>query len=165
MNYLRVFVPGRPLPQGSKDAIPLATGRGINRRYTGKVSLVESATGLKAWRNAIRLACLDVEQEPRARFAKHVPVRVVATFVMPRTKSLRKTGPTPPHVVKPDGDKLLRAVCDALTAAGVIHDDAQIIEHEARKRYAEIGEPSGAHIEAWYFAPATHPYDIDDGDT
>lgn len=156
MNVLRVFVPGIPVSQGSKDAIPLTAGRGPNRRFTGRVNLVESAKALPAWRGKIVEACLNGRNEPRARFEKGVPVRVVCVFVMPRPTRLRKTGPTPPHTSVPDGDKLLRAVCDALKNAKVLHDDAQIVEHESRKRYAAPGERCGAHIDVWHFT-GTYP--------
>lgn len=134
-----MFVPGVPRPQGSKD--PYA-------RPGGGVNLVESARGLKAWRRAIVEACQDNEGAPRAVFARGVPVRLECVFVMPRTSRHPKTPgrPTPPHTVKPDGDKLLRAVCDALTMAGVVWDDGQIDDHGVRKRYALIGEPTGVHI-------------------
>jgi hypothetical protein len=54
--------------------------------------------------------------------------------------------PAPPQVgpgrgsrwpcVKPDGDKLTRAVFDSLTIARVIADDARIVHHDVWKRYA-----------------------------
>jgi hypothetical protein len=59
---------------------------------------------------------------------------------------------TPEHVVKPDLDKLVRAVGDALT--GILYrDDAQIVSLNASKRFAGLGgdgvlEQPGVHL-AW----------------
>jgi hypothetical protein len=44
------------------------------------------------------------------------------------------------HVKAPDLDKLARSVFDALTRV-VFHDDAQVVDLVATKRYATVGEP------------------------
>jgi len=41
----------------------------------------------------------------------------------------------------PDLDKLVRAVCDGLTDAGIWDDDSQVIRLIARKDYADNCEP------------------------
>jgi hypothetical protein len=80
-------------------------------------------------------------------------VFVNVTFVLHRPQStiidgkrwdLTKSS-TPPHTKKPDADKLFRAVGDAMTGI-VFPDDAQIVQFWARKRYALLGETSGAII-------------------
>ena len=55
------------------------------------------------------------------------------TFVLPRPKSAPKRRIWPE--VKPDLDKLVRALCDALTQCGAWGDDAQLIHLTATKRY------------------------------
>jgi Holliday junction resolvase RusA-like endonuclease len=45
----------------------------------------------------------------------------------------------------PDLDKLLRAIGDALTIAGVFADDSRIIEINASKSFADQ-RPPGVHI-------------------
>jgi crossover junction endodeoxyribonuclease RusA len=55
------------------------------------------------------------------------------TFVLPRPKSAPKRRIWPE--VKPDLDKLVRALCDALTQCGAWGDDAQLIHLHATKRY------------------------------
>ena len=55
------------------------------------------------------------------------------TFVLPRPKSAPKRRIWPE--VKPDLDKLVRALCDALTQCGAWGDDAQLIHLNAVKRY------------------------------
>ena len=67
------------------------------------------------------------------------------TFVLPRPKATPKTRRTPYAVKKPDLDKIVRAVCDAFTNI-IYHDDSQIVHLDARKRIAEISEPTGVHI-------------------
>ena len=72
------------------------------------------------------------------------PVQLRLQFVMPRRVAEPKRK-TPPHTRKPDGDKLVRAIFDALTGL-VYTDDAQVIEFSACKRTAAIGEQTGAYI-------------------
>jgi crossover junction endodeoxyribonuclease RusA len=64
---------------------------------------------------------------------RHIPVSVavVFTFVRPASVSQKRTQ----MVVRPDLDKLIRAVLDALT--GVLYeDDSQVVEFDRpRKQY------------------------------
>jgi crossover junction endodeoxyribonuclease RusA len=141
-----IFVPGRPAPQGSKMARPIYKGRGAAKQFTGKVAQVESSKpGLETWRADVRAAFLYCGN-PIVRFADGQPVSVRLTFVMPRPSGMPKRKPTPPHTKRPDVDKLLRAVLDALTSAGVLHDDCQVVEQHAVKRYAELDETPGCLI-------------------
>ena len=62
------------------------------------------------------------------------PVTLMLLFKLPRPKTLPKK--ILHHIKKPDLDKLVRAMCDALT--GVMwHDDSQIVEIKARKQYGD----------------------------
>lgn len=62
-------------------------------------------------------------------------------FVMPRPKSVKRLH----HTVKPDRDKLLRAVQDALE--GIIYvSDAQVIDGQTTKRYQLPNETPGVQI-------------------
>lgn len=150
---ISAWVAGVPAPQGSKRAL----GAG---RPGGRIRLVESSTRVKPWRADVREAFTDrVEFEgdwydvPRGGLMPGVtavlpyaPVVVKIVFVMPRPKATPKTRATPPMVKKPDLDKLVRAVLDALTSAGVYADDGQVVAVHAFKRLAELGEPTGAMI-------------------
>ncbi|HXF73041.1 MAG TPA: RusA family crossover junction endodeoxyribonuclease, partial [Actinomycetota bacterium] len=60
------------------------------------------------------------------------PLHVEATFYLRRPK---RGAPIYP-VRRPDLDKLTRGLLDALTAASVFGDDAQVVDLVARKRYA-----------------------------
>ena len=61
------------------------------------------------------------------------PLTMSVTFVLARPKSAPKRRMWPE--VKPDLDKLVRALCDALTQCGAWGDDAQLIHLTATKRY------------------------------
>jgi Holliday junction resolvase RusA-like endonuclease len=60
-------------------------------------------------------------------------------------KGLRPSAPKRP-AVKPDLDKLARAVLDGITAGGAIHDDAQVCHLTVEKVYADDHLVPGATI-------------------
>lgn len=132
---LTVFVPGRPAPQGSKRLL----GRGV---------MVESSKAVAPWRADVRDAVHGHE-----RFDG--PVFVHLEFVLPRPKShyrtgrnahlLRETAPPCP-AGKPDLDKLVRAVLDAVGSAGAWRDDSQVVRLQTTKRYTTGDEDSGVRI-------------------
>src|SRR4029077_10610387 len=64
-------------------------------------------------------------------------VRLTVAFYLPRPKSLARSVHS--HIKKPDLDKCVRAIQDAL-AKIVYRDDAQIVELLAAKLYAEVAE-------------------------
>lgn len=141
---LTVFVPGLPAPQGSKRARPIYRGRGEAREFTGKVAQTESSKNVKPWRSDIRDRLTDDYGQPVARFDG--PVAVELAFVVKRPIGTPKTRATPPATKKPDLDKLVRAVFDAITSAGVWVDDSAAVDVHATKRIAELGEPTGCLI-------------------
>ena len=122
------FVAGKPIPQGSKT---------IAKRGN-KVWLRDVSTKLKPWRKAIGNVAQTFFTDPSDK-----PQHVHTEFVMPRPKAMRLTLPM---VQRPDGDKLTRAVWDALTGIAFV-DDSQIVSWSGVKRRAEIGEKPGVHIE------------------
>lgn len=71
------------------------------------------------------------------------PVRLMVAFYLPRPKSLPKK--MVHHVKKPDSDKLLRSVCDALTRVAW-QDDSQVVDVKVTKRYADVGTTPHAVI-------------------
>lgn len=125
---LIAFVPGRPAPQGSKRYL----GNGIN---------VESSKAVAPWRADIREHILARHVGPPLDDA----VGVKLEFVMPRPASTPKRS-TPAAVKRPDLDKLIRAVLDAIGSAGVWRDDSQVVCIHATKRIAEPGEAPGVQI-------------------
>jgi Holliday junction resolvase RusA-like endonuclease len=120
---------GTPIPQGSTKAfmrpgmkLPIVTADNVKT---------------KPWRQAI----VDASREQVAGQAPlDGPLSLRVVFYLPRPKTAPKRVTEPAK--KPDTDKLLRAVMDALTAAGVWADDAQVVQVEARKVFA-----GGAHDE------------------
>jgi len=114
---IHTFVPGTPVPQGSVNV------------YRGRV--VGVTPKLKAWRLKIRAATL----------ARHSgepwdgPIMVNLVFQLAPPK--RPRWPLP--AVKPDLDKLVRAVLDSLSTTkhlrGVIRDDARVVSFTATKTY------------------------------
>lgn len=139
-----VFVPGQPVAQGSKNGYAIATGRGPNRVYTGRVRMFEHAKALPAWRDDIIAACVS-QTHGQILYPQGIPVTCTLEFVMARPKSMPKSK-TRPHCTRPDIDKLERAVFDALTFAKVWHDDGQANSGYRSKRYAQLGEEHGVHI-------------------
>ena len=83
---------------------------------------------LMAWRDAIYEECRDTMDPLEG------PVKVSIVFRMPEPKQNRRRLP---HV-RPDVDKLARAVLDGLTGAAFA-DDCQVVDLRARKVYGAPG--------------------------
>jgi crossover junction endodeoxyribonuclease RusA len=131
---LDLFVAGIPAPQGSK-------------RHVGDGVMIESCERLGDWRSVMAWSAANAYRDDTGRRLPPLTgaVVLVAEFVMPRIKSLPKRKPTPPHTKRPDVDKLLRSVGDAMKAV-VWADDSQLVEITGTKRYAEPDEQPGAHL-------------------
>lgn len=130
---IAVFIAGKPEPQGSIAY----KGRAGN----GRAILTSDNPKLKLWRRHIANTLKASRRDPFPD-----GVHVEAEFVLPRPKSCPKKR-TPQAITRPDVDKLLRAVLDAVTYAGVWRDDSQVVSVNACKRLAGIGETPGCHLE------------------
>lgn len=117
-------VDGVPAPQGSKTAY----------RRGARVILVESSDRLPAWRDTVTLAARRVKR-PDAWLDTATPLEAVYRFRLPRPKTVKRALPT----VKPDLDKLTRAIGDALTDARLYGDDAQVVRLTVEKTYGTPG--------------------------
>lgn len=126
---IQVFAPGIPQPQGSKNAY----------RRGNKIVLVEANKNLPAWR---RLVTEKLEQANVSCQPLTGAVSLDVMFFMPRGKTVKREMPTVP----PDLDKLIRAINDSATDAGIIEDDSQVIEIVAYKFYEAENLPIGALI-------------------
>ena len=128
MSSITFRVIGTPAPQGSK-------------RHVGRGILVESSKKVRPWRQDVAAAALEARAgaDPIAG-----PVYASIIFYLPRPKSAPKSREFPDR--KPDLDKLERSTYDALVVAGIIRDDAQIVQSHNMKVYAVSGEPLGARI-------------------
>lgn len=129
MTDLRFAVPGIPVPQGSSRAF----ARG------GRVVVTSDNARLRPWRSTVTAAAAEARGDAPAMAG---PIRVRLGFTFPRPaghfgkRGLRPSAPVYP-AVRPDLDKLVRAVLDALTESGCIRDDAQVVTLFAGKRYGE----------------------------
>lgn len=117
VESLYFTVAGTPVPQGS---------HAVSR--SGHI--YESNKNLNPWRKTVTKAAVDALA---GRDGFDEAVYVLLDFWLPRPRTVKRVLPT----VKPDVDKLTRAVLDALTAAHAWTDDALVLTCHAQKRYAD----------------------------
>lgn len=129
---LDFFAEGTPAPQGSKNAYV----RG------GRAVLVDANARLKPWRAQVREAAEEAMEDAGWKTLDE-PCRVYLGFTMPKPKRPRWDVPA----VKPDLDKLTRAVFDALTDAGVWRDDSRVVDMRVTKRYEDAEAVPGVWVE------------------
>ena len=123
MSHFPIFIPGTPIPQGSKSA----TRTGV---------MYEANPKLRPWRQTMTTHLTAWTGTWFGAWEPYDgPLLVDVTFWMPRPKCPKYSLPA----VKPDADKLCRALGDAMTTSGLITDDARITTWHARKRYAGEG--------------------------
>lgn len=146
---LSFFVPGIPVPGGSKKSFALRRKVRGKWEYTGRTATADSSGQRgKDWRASVQHAAV------RALGAAPLldgPLSLDVTFTLPRPKShygkrkgleVLKPGAPRYHTVKPDATKLTRAVEDALNGVAIA-DDSRIAIQAARKVY---GPKPGAQI-------------------
>lgn len=120
---LVVTVSGIPAPQGSK-------------KHVGNGRMVESSKALRPWRKHVtetvtaQLGDWQCTKDP-------VNVRIIFELIRPKSVSnpRRKNWREYP-IVKPDVDKLARAILDSCSNV-VYFDDSQVIKLTVEKRYVE----------------------------
>jgi Holliday junction resolvase RusA-like endonuclease len=97
----------------------------------------------KSWQTTIaNCAALELGRAEHRGLHFAGAVALAVTFYLPRPKKflIRKYAGVPvPHITRPDTDKCLRVVKDALSRV-VWNDDAQVTDVVARKRYCAAGE-------------------------
>lgn len=133
------FVAGIPVPKGSAKAF-------MRKGMKHPVVIQDNADKQKPWASAIGYAA----QQLGASMISG-PVELIVDFIMPRplghfgtgknASNLKLSAPMH-HVSKPDLDKLVRCVKDALTGV-VWKDDSQVSVVRASKVY---GETAGVGI-------------------
>lgn len=116
VEHLRFTIEGVAIPQGSKTV------------FNGRA--VDANKKLKPWRKAVTAAASEALA---GRDAMVGPVYVWLVFRLPRPRTVKRTLP---HV-KPDLDKLVRAMLDGVTDAKVWADDSQVVYLSAKKLYAD----------------------------
>ena len=131
----------KPEPQGSSRGF-------IVNRANGKqgVAITSANTKLKPFRYCVTQSAIDAVTrngktllEQFAPESRPVSLEIACYFQKPKSAKKRQ------HVtVKPDADKLARAVLDALT--GILYaDDSQVVELLVRKLY---GSPERVEVVA-----------------
>jgi Holliday junction resolvase RusA-like endonuclease len=129
-NPWRCMVRGVPAPKGSL--------RAFNNPKTGIPIVTEGRTKpSKTWQAAVQFT---VGEQWGSDAPLEGPVNVWLAFALPRPKSVKRPHPS----VKPDIDKLARAVLDGMTGI-VFQDDAQVVYLSATKAYQD-DELGGEYI-------------------
>jgi Holliday junction resolvase RusA-like endonuclease len=157
--FVTIEVFGTPAPAGSKTVVPTAAGP---RPVDGGSKTARAARGV--WRfdvvNATR-AVMGGSWRPMTG-----PIRLRIIFYVARPKTLpkvRRNGYVPKPITRPDATKLLRAVEDALTTAGLWVDDNQVTSLTVTKRFADE-RPPGAFIMVAELDRLTYDDGEDDGE-
>jgi Holliday junction resolvase RusA-like endonuclease len=127
VELFQFWVPGVPIPQGSKIAGVTKDKRPYLRDSNGDA--------LKPWRRLVAASAAEAYTGPQIDGA----VSVVIEFLFVRGKTVTREFPS----VKPDLDKLERAILDGLTDSKVWGDDSQVVDLSSRKRY---GVSAGACV-------------------
>lgn len=113
---MRIIVFGHPAPQGSKKFVGVHGGRGV---------MVESSKRVKPWRADVKDAAERVRNDGPPLDG---PLVARMVFTVPKPKSAPKRRRIYADR-KPDLSKLVRSTEDALSDAGLIADDARIVEY------------------------------------
>lgn len=131
MTTISVFVPGLPVAQPRPRAVS----------FGGRARIYNPGTS-----NEWKACVIHALQCHFGTFQAGVPLRCDLTFFLPRPQGHYGTGKNASKLKasaprfptgKPDRDNLDKAVCDAITAAGVWGDDSQVVDGRIRKRYAD----------------------------
>ena len=136
MNRIQFTVYGKAEPQGNK--------RAFAHKHTGKIVMVEgSASGkLRPWRQQVSgTAMAAMSEAGLSPWSRETALQANLRFYFRRPQHLPKR--VTEKTTKPDLDKLIRAVWDALTGI-VFADDSQICREASRK---DFGEPERVEIE------------------
>ena len=129
METITIYIPGQPQSKGSK--------KGFFRG--GRVIIVDQNKKHKAYEESIKNALNKKISEVHLG-----RVDVDIFFYMKRGKTVKRKYP----ITRPDIDKMVRCVLDALT--GIVYkDDSQVVSLSAMKTYA-AKEP-GTYLEVTLF--------------
>lgn len=145
---LKFEVKGLAAPQGSKRGAI----RGTTAAGKPKVVMIESAAGLKAWRENVTAAA-EVAAGPLWEPVDGPVICKLLVFLPRPARSKFGDYPAGP----PDVDKLQRAIGDALTKSKVITDDARIVQWVAGKRWAPAGGQPFAAVQLDHYPPREQP--------
>ena len=129
------------------DVIGMDPATQGSKRHVGNGIMRETNARLPAWRSTIANTALATNY---SLTTAPVSISIVFRFLRPKGH-YNKSGLSPKaplHLTskqKGDIDKLSRAVLDALTGT-LLHDDSQVVQLSAHKRYTTPDERPGALI-------------------
>lgn len=140
---LSVHVVGTPKAQGSKRAFVV---QGKDDAKPRAVVADSAKAPLKDWRGDVTAAVQAAMARRESTTAWPVlgPLAVRLVFALPRPSSAPKDRRVWPSGRVGDVDKLARAVLDSIEAAGVMKDDAQVVDLRVVKDYP--GPDIGQHV-------------------
>lgn len=134
-NTFSFFTKGDPIPEGSHKYVGYRNG---------KPTIVHDNLRLAGWRMIVARDAKNAATAAGWTPQHDGPVTVEARFYMPRPK--RPKFPDHP-ATKPDLDKLIRAVGDALADYnGVLAEDSRIVTWITSKEWASDDQEPGVHI-------------------
>lgn len=128
---LSFFVPGIPVPKGSAKAfyvkslgraVVTQTNREKQRPWASMISVMAQQAGAKVTDGPMSISLSFVFSRPRSHYGTG------------RNAGAVKASAPLAHVTKPDVDKLVRCVLDALTGVAW-RDDSQVVRIDAGKMY------------------------------
>jgi len=132
---------GVPAPKGSVSAFPIMKKSAFPvysiKELYGKLHInISHGKKAKEWEKKVREAVEDYTP-------LEGPLGVNLTFYLPRPKTVKRKD----HTVKPDIDKLERAVLDGLKH--ILGDDSHIVDIHTTKVYESIEFPVGCIGVVW----------------
>jgi len=134
IDCVSFIVAGVPVPQGSSRAF-MVKGRPI---------ITSSNKNLAVWRQRIASEAQRINAESGFYREGKFAYEVIADFYFPRTKSMGRK--LLRHTVRPDLDKVQRAVGDGITGI-LIADDATIDRWSVSKNYLPPDPLQGPRVE------------------
>lgn len=149
-NTLRFMAFGLPQPKGSARAF-------VPKGWTRAVVTSDNPKN-KGWQQIVAGAAQTALEETGGRMLTG-PISLVVDFFLPKPKSTPKS--VKAHLKKPDLDKLVRSVKDALTKVAW-EDDSQVVMVTATKMFAPAGYSPAARVEIFEIPPpfANYPTTI-----
>lgn len=129
------FTSGDPIPEGSHKYVGYRNGKPV---------IVHDNLMLAGWRMIVERDAKNAAQAAGWEPQHDGPVAVEARFYLPRPKRPKFANHA---ATKPDLDKLVRAVGDALAAHnGVLSEDSRIVTWITSKEYVTGDQETGVHI-------------------
>lgn len=141
-SRLSIWMPGKAPNQGSLR--PVHAG--------GRLRAVHQlGDPLMRWRATLTGLLAALPEDQHAHLPLHGPLMLGCSVAIARPRdhyrrgALKQTAPLRP-ITRPDIDKVVRAICDALTIAGAWDDDRQCVNLWAMKTYAPTPPEVGVEI-------------------